>query len=344
MLVIVLSPLSGMAMILESYINEQGRIFLKSDVCSELNAQIELLERASSMSVCGAPIERSSFLGLKKYCEMDITDCLSPRVFNSIGAYSKLNGPNCWNHSLVQAGLLTYRTHTTDNTMSFFMSSPLCRRLGINESPQFGDIGAIRRRWGIEHHGFVYLNEDLVYTKNNSSIDSRYKLMGLKSMYIFFKIDDEPSHCLNNQMDKNCSYGVLFFRCTPMKTFLNRSISQGSRLNELLNILLEIEKRISVITISGQITFDPILNNGFGLLEKLKDYIENSDIDSKIVLEDQIFILKSITYRVEDLIVQIEIINKFLKKRDRSGTSYLELKSKLNSVKKIVIENLPGKR
>ena len=45
------------------------------------------------------------------------------------------------------------------------MSSPLCRRLGINESPQFGDIGAIRRRWGIEHHGFVYLNEDLVYTK-----------------------------------------------------------------------------------------------------------------------------------------------------------------------------------
>ena len=287
--------------------NSQGHWMLQADYCEEIFPQIDVLESLTSdlNHQCGQPQEIEKFLFWGGGCEADVTGCLPPHMRDYQGVKPKIMGPNCWNLSLVVAGILPAHIYTAPDAMTFFMGSPLCRKLENNEERLAGDIGAIRRRWSVEIHGFIYLSENLVYSKNNAYM-SPYSLYGLEELYEFFRIDDEPAHCLDNRMEKGCFNGVEFYRCHELVDYFQKHQVDIS-LELMFGDLAVLEKEVSDIVFSGEVksSFKRVQQREFrqNVLELVQTLQSNHS-------ESALFMLKMLKLRLTSLVDQLYMVLK----------------------------------
>jgi hypothetical protein len=231
--------------------NAADRLIL-NDNCDEINLRMAELKKWTQ----SLENRECSFGELKESssggnCIVDVSDCLPDYVQKYHGLSPSDSGPNCWNLSLVMAGLLPAIRESSDKEWDFYLSSPLCRELDPNEPLKMGDLGSIEAR-GEDNkshiHGFIYVSSEMVYSKNGLSISSPYKLQPLKNMNEVYEIGEMPE-------------GECRYHCGPqtLSKFLNKE---------------EINKYPKGVP-GGEICYlelslDPILTKG---CDKLKKYV-----------------------------------------------------------------------
>ena len=123
-------------------------------------------------------------------------------------------GPNCWNTALVSNKILSASSFTSPEEMTFWMKSPLCRALRQGESPRPGDIIAIRDQAGEEVHGFVYLTEELSFSKNYLTAAAPFALQSPDAVYQEFPV---PQECrAPGSSGPGCASRSDYFRCSTI--------------------------------------------------------------------------------------------------------------------------------
>jgi hypothetical protein len=129
-------------------------------------------------------------------------------------------GPNCWNTALVSAGILSAPGFASPEEMSFWMASPLCRPLHAAEAPRPGDIAAIRDEKGAEVHGFVYVSDELAFSKNYLTAASPYALQSPADVFGEYPV---PALCRTSGGSAGCPAYIDLFRCSTREEYVRGS-------------------------------------------------------------------------------------------------------------------------
>lgn len=208
----------------------EGRLFL-TDGCDNGGALYQSLARWGQNVQAGKSCDTKAQMQEKSggRCEIDITDCVPEHVVKYHNARPEVDGPNCWNLSLVMSKILPSMRYTSPAEMNFYMRPPLCRELKDGEIREPGDVGAIRQIADngetLEHHGFIYISEKIAYSKNGFSKRSPYELQSLSNVYDVYSVPNRPE-CRKNQINtqsSSCGQAVSFFRCDSMEKYLAKN-------------------------------------------------------------------------------------------------------------------------
>ena len=215
-------------------------------------------------------------------CALDISDCVPNQIFQLQGVLPKFQGPNCWNSALMLAGVLPAARFVTQEEMTFYMGSPLCRQLSEHESKRPGDIGAIRTNSQsfVEMHGFAYLSEDIVFTRNGLSADPRdmaqYTLSSLEAV-LALPYMSVPLECRGNSlMDASCKNKLEYFRCESFNNFLKKSKNIPREIVSFLERLNLLEEQLGRQLLSSDIVVNvsELLETTANLTDYLKKQLE----------------------------------------------------------------------
>lgn len=151
--------------------------------CNEVGKVLGLVRQALAPEV----LSNQSWIQLRPQklnngkCTVSLTSTIKSEIRHLIDREQPLNGLNCWATSLYLKGLRPVAIYAHEPEFRWFMNeSQACRKLEAGESPQTGDIGAIRKQTnsGIteELHSFIYLHKNLAISKQNYSYDAEIEL------------------------------------------------------------------------------------------------------------------------------------------------------------------------
>lgn len=219
---------------------KSGKLTLSAD-CAEGKTVYKSLSRWNTNARTGKTCSPSSGTpsGSGDTCDFDITSCVPEHVVTFHGAKPEVDGPNCWNLSLVMSSVLPALRYSTPQEMNFYMRPPLCRVLKRGEKKEPGDIGAIRRVGDFgntkETHGFIYIDDKIAYSKNGFSKVAPYELQKLDKVYNLYGVPNKPE-CRQNGMSpesSQCQQAVDFFRCDSMGTYLKKNKDVPKKVREI---------------------------------------------------------------------------------------------------------------
>lgn len=172
-----------------------------------------------------------------------------------VGMRPKVEGPNCWNYALFSFGLSNSIRNVDQNEFASIINSPLCQKLGPYETDFSSTIGAIREidertRQITDIHAFVYLNNNLVISKNGAGSRSAYvqdtfeRLMaiGLYTVNSSCQFNVASRTVLNSSL---CKKFLERYRCTSIPNFIKKSrLETASVILRLVKSLTEFEKTL----------------------------------------------------------------------------------------------------
>jgi hypothetical protein len=244
-------------------------------------------------------------------CKYDIKECLPSHIAGVVGKYSGYDGPNCWNLALVLKGILPGLRFSTPEEMAFYLNSPLCRNLGVNEQRKPGDVGAIRElvnNKAHEFHGFVYISEKLAFSKNGETYESTYDLQSLDNVYGSYQIAGNDQ-CRGNQIDFNssCLVATSYFRCESLDEYLKKRKP----------ISLELTNLMKQTSVFEKCSFEPYLvdsknlnNNAaqsiIDIAKALVVYTEEQIKKKSKLSEEEKFIVMSLDLRMRGIAEQFK--------------------------------------
>ena len=147
-------------------------------------------------------------------CSLKVSSAAPDFVNLTHGTKAGRWGPNCWNTALVSNKILSAPSFTSPEEMTFWMKSPLCRALREGEAPRPGDIIAIRDQAGEEVHGFVYLTEELSFSKNYLTAAAPFALQSPEAVYQEFPVAAECR--APGTSAPGCAARSDYFRCSTL--------------------------------------------------------------------------------------------------------------------------------
>lgn len=114
-------------------------------------------------------------------CKLSLENLIRKDLRHLIDKNLPLNGMNCWSTTLLLKGLRPVAIYAHEPEFRWFMNdSSSCRKLEASETPQPGDVGAIRKKTEggapEEIHAFIYLHKNLAISKQNYIFDTQIEL------------------------------------------------------------------------------------------------------------------------------------------------------------------------
>ncbi len=148
---------------------------------------------------------------------------------NNLRLYSE--GPNCWNGALLKTGLAHSVRFVPKGEYWFWMKSPYCRELQINEKPQRGDLGSIFWPGQGHYHSFVFVDDEWVFSKNSPDPKYEYKVQRFEDMF-FAEHQAKAKKCWQSSFGRQkqtCDFKVVYHRCRPLEKnfFLKDKVVEG---------------------------------------------------------------------------------------------------------------------
>jgi len=210
-------------------------------------------------------------------CEVRISDCIPNLVLKLHDFTPKHWGPNCWNTVLTMNKILPAIRKTTAKEMSFYLNSPLCRQLKDQETKNPGDIGNFQDytfNRPIEYHSFIYISENMAFTKDGPSNRLPYLLR--KTEDVFVGDYSMPLECRTSQLAKSCKKTLTYYRCSPIESFLNQKSEKFSELLELHNHFVDFEMHLQSQILLGQAGNDENRNKFLEVVNEFSIYRQKS--------------------------------------------------------------------
>lgn len=284
------------------------RIILTENSCSKLRENVRVLSawaaKTGSKSLC--PIDNIPANSDLNTCSLDATECLPEQVAKYQGLKSKNTGPNCWNLALVMSGVLPNLRYSTMQENTFYLQPPLCRRIGSEEQKKSGDVGAIRyTKAGLpgeskEIHGFIYISEDLAFSKDGFSADTPYSLTPLESV-LSLKHMDVPKECRVDQPPAQCKRQVDYYRCISFSEYLDQTPNVPKQILEAFDKIGQFENCIENENMGVSTITQEAQNNIKETAEALAFYLNEqraTDTSLGMKKEDKDFLLGALQLRL----------------------------------------------
>lgn len=296
------------------FIKQGSRLLVTDSNCelaTNVSRSLSDWTRQSSPNSC-PPNLRTTTSG--NQCQIDVTSCVPPTVLRLQGSNAKTEGPNCWNLALVMKGILPHLRFSSPEEMSFYMRPPLCRALRPNETKMPGDIGAIRTvsdNEVRESHGFIYISEDVAFSKNGTHASAPYMLQSLENVYQTYQVPNQ-NECRGNQIStsSSCENGTSFYRCTSMQSYLNSHPQIPAQLKTSLRNFGIFESCLEDQYTEGSTLSSTAQTNLEDSVKVLTAYLEQNRAQNRPELgmspEERDFILGSMQLRLSAIIEQID--------------------------------------
>ncbi|WP_374035513.1 hypothetical protein ACES2I_07305 [Bdellovibrio bacteriovorus] len=312
-------------------ISKQSGKLILSGACEEGKSIYSSLARWSTNAKTGKTCDPAAVAGESGgSCNLDITDCVPEHVVKYHGANPEVDGPNCWNLSLVMSKILPAMRYSTPEEMNFYMRPPLCRALKDGEKKEPGDVGAIRQITGLnkttEYHGFIYIDEKVAYSKNGFSSMAPYELQTLDKVYKTYEVPNKQECRQNviNGKSSQCGQAVAFFRCDSMENYLKSNQNVPDQVRETFKGMDAAENCVQEALFKGDALGAEARKNlretGLALVEYLKDAKNKPEI-AKMKADERDFLLGSLQLRLAALGDQLQVVAMDKQDRDTFKTS-----------------------
>ncbi|CAE79471.1 hypothetical protein predicted by Glimmer/Critica [Bdellovibrio bacteriovorus HD100] len=299
-------------------ISKQSGKLILSGACEEGKSIYSSLARWSTNAKTGKTCDPVAVAGESGgSCNLDITDCVPEHVVKYHGARPEVDGPNCWNLSLVMSKILPAMRYSTPEEMNFYMRPPLCRALKDGEKKEPGDVGAIRQIAGFnkteEYHGFIYIDEKIAYSKNGFSNMAPYELQTLDKVYRTYEVPDKPGCRQNviNSKSSQCGQAVAFYRCDSMDEYLEKNKNVPDQVRESFKNMDAAENCVQEALFKGDTLSVEARKNlrdtGLALVEYLQSAKSKPEV-AKMKAEERDFLLGSLQLRLAALGDQLEFV------------------------------------
>lgn len=293
-------------------VQRNGRLIYSNPFCSNTR---EVLRSLAQWNVGERNDRRCDIHPVRngKACEIDITDCVPESLVKTLGLRPSTFGPNCWNSALVFREILPALRYSDLTEMKLYMESPLCRQLGNDEPRRPGDIGAIRivaNRQTIETHGFIYISEEMAYSKAGMVRSAAYGLEPLASVLKAYKVPDRED-CRRNSIDfdnKHCLYQTSYHRCKSMRQYLHETAGLAPILVNVLSQISLFEIHLQARVLYGLPLPPPAPIN---IIEAGKVAVEFARLVRQVMRtnyrldEPNYFLLKVIQKRLDGIVQQL---------------------------------------
>ena len=182
-------------------------------------------------------------------------------------------GPNCWNLALYSTGLVSSLRNVDESEFKSLLESPLCRKLAAREPVRRGDIGAIREndpKGDIEVHGFAYINEDQVFTKNGDDSRSAVEVMRFADL-MRVSLYDVESECRFGKLE-SCVRFIDRYRCQSLNHFIQSGNVSSKPLLQLYSALVDFESSYQKNVLFGS-KLDPVKTKSE--IDRISNSIQN---------------------------------------------------------------------
>ncbi|WP_142697277.1 hypothetical protein [Bdellovibrio sp. NC01] len=291
----------------ELVVHKEGSKVVLADSCSNAQDMIQSLSQWTQNVKAGKgcsnlePMTKSG-----SDCRYDISSCVPEHVVKYQDAKPEVDGPNCWNLSLVMSGILPSLRYSSPEEMHFYMRPPLCKALKDGEARQPGDVGAIRTvsRAGVEEsHGFIYISEKIAYSKNGFSQMSPYALQTMEEVMQTYDVPNKKE-CRKNQIDlkSDCRNAVSFYRCDSLDSYMDKHKEIPEKVRTTLKKISSAEDCISKQAFSGKSLSAEARKNISDTSKAILAFAEeakNSPEFNKLPKEQKNFLLGGIFYRLD---------------------------------------------
>jgi hypothetical protein len=226
--------------------------------CENIENKIASILELNKLSPISTPITEMG----QGLCSANITKIIPKRIVDLPDTTTAHPGPNCWNTSLFTQKVVQSRRFTSENEMTYWMNSPLCRELVINEVERPGDIIAIRVNNAdafLEMHGFIYLTDDFSFSKSGFDPQFPYELTSSEYVYQVFALGDYGSFRPNPECRRvvgkpdsdKCPVYANVFRCKTYENFLNSENFNSKEIYKTFDKkLLRFETKLSIIVLN----------------------------------------------------------------------------------------------
>jgi hypothetical protein len=148
------------------------------------------------------------------------------------------------------------------------MNSPLCRKLAAGESPEPGDVGAIRSAAGSEVHGFVYLTPEVCFSKNGFSKEMPYGLSSLNGVIEGYrKYATTPAGPAKTE----------YYRCVSFNDYVRAHGGQlPQAIRTIMGCLDRTERQIADVSVFGASADLGLLRTTLDVLQALTEQEEQT--------------------------------------------------------------------
>ena len=226
--------------------NPQGNVTLTGENCDLLKRHQSALStwKTHLQETPQKPTRECTCDSLRCYMNVDsvVPDFIQRFLDVDAGRW----GPNCWNTALVASKILPVLRFSPPAEMNFWMSSPLCKAVPEDETPEPGDIVAIRDSAQNEIHAFTFITEELFFTKNYLTTRAPYRLQSAPDMYSIFPVPFDCRHRVGNP--KDCQVRENYYRCISFDAFVQtHKIEFSPRYIQLEILVREQEQRVSQV-------------------------------------------------------------------------------------------------
>jgi hypothetical protein len=281
--------------------DESGRITLSAASCDVLEKQVRGLSDWSTKLGDNHSPYTPCKCDAAKICRVDITNVVPDEVRKLQGFLPEYMGPNCWNASLVTGKIIPELRYADAGELTFWLTSPLCRERGTDEKPKAGDIIAVRDKNGVEQHSFIYVTDQLSFSKNGADKTAPYFLQSPED--VFFKYDVREG-CRTGVPDPRCPNYANYYDCEPLDKYLHdRKVAPSQEFEDVSYQVCETEMELSRLSLYGG--SDP---------KSLKNTIMNTIAALSVLSEQEVkkphtpdeeFLWKSLTVRLDSTVQQM---------------------------------------
>ena len=195
------------------------------------------IEQELSKCECSPKVD-----GHKKTCKVNVTSQLSEEIVSQLKTTPPNDGPNCFNTSLQAVGILPY-SHFSDGAF-FWLNGPLCEEINASDRRP-GDIVSLEQDL-IPIHSFIYINDNILYHKENYTSESTPKLDSVARLMDTLSVNENCSW--KNSKNCNKELNSRFFRCMTWEDYQSKF--------PRTTVQKEIQKQINVFSCEvSQFTF-----------------------------------------------------------------------------------------
>ena len=218
-------------------VTEKEKIWLEGVSCDELKQQLRDLalwqasrgEKSPEIPGACVPLEGGRF-------RVEASAFLPSKAKAIHGTLPTCAGPNCFNSAMYLGGLTPYLRHADDNEFMAAVMASNCQGVEPADAKP-GDLMFLSAQDangpGDGMHAYVYLNEQMCFSKNGAGQTKPYLLQTFEGE--FNKTYPVPPECRSWQPAPTCKVALVGFRCEgdPIKDFAKLSPEQKKLATDL---------------------------------------------------------------------------------------------------------------
>lgn len=297
-----------------------GRIILSAASCDILESQVTGLSDWSTKlgdnHSAGAACTCEEGNEGNEKCQVDVTKVVPDVVRKLQGFLPEYTGPNCWNAALVIGKIVPELRYSDPSEMTFWLDSPLCRELPADEKSKAGDIVAVRDKDGVEQHAYIYVTEQIAFSKNGAENTAPYTLESPWNVLFRYDVREGCRKVLGD-VDPRCPNYTNFYDCEPLDDFMSGlKTAPTQKFQETSSEVSDVEMQLSNLALHGdhkKYLFFSTKQNPSALKAALTNRIAvlrmiSEEEVKKPHTADEEFLWKSLTVRLDSTAQQIKDI------------------------------------